>query len=210
MAKNGILSNTEFIRCKRKNDRDYFFRVSLCYPTSNFYILNSILCFLLIAAIGKNRELGKNNTLLWDIPEDMKYFRDITRGHTVIMGQKTFESIGRPLPSRTNIVMTQDASFAPEGVVVAHSPEEALSLSLPPLPRGGGETASRRGLNLGKNPLCPSTGHLPAGRQVSPLAGGESKEKEIFIIGGASIYSLFLPQCDKLYLIFRQKRVLPF
>ena len=51
----------------------------------------------IIAAIGKNNELGKNNTLIWSMPADMKFFRDTTRGHTVIMGRKTFESIGKPL-----------------------------------------------------------------------------------------------------------------
>jgi len=62
----------------------------------------------LIAAIGKNNELGKKNALLWNLPADMKHFRNTTRGHTVIMGQKTFESIGNPLPNRRNIILTQD------------------------------------------------------------------------------------------------------
>lgn len=64
-----------------------------------------------IAAIGRNRELGKDNKLLWHIPEDLKRFREITRGHPVIMGRKTFESIvgytGKPLPDRTNIVVSR-------------------------------------------------------------------------------------------------------
>lgn len=82
----------------------------------------------LIAAIGKNRELGKGNSLLWDIPEDMKHFRETTRGHAVIMGRKTFESIGRPLPERTNIIITRDASYLihDTSVKVVHSLEEAL------------------------------------------------------------------------------------
>lgn len=62
----------------------------------------------IVAAIGKNRELGKNNKLLWHIPEDMKRFRQLTTGHVVIMGRKTYESIGRPLPNRINIVITRD------------------------------------------------------------------------------------------------------
>jgi dihydrofolate reductase len=80
----------------------------------------------IIAAIGKNRELGKNNALLWDIPEDMRHFRDVTTGHAVIMGQKTYVSIGRPLPRRTNIIITRDTSFVAEGWIVCHSIEEAL------------------------------------------------------------------------------------
>ncbi len=67
----------------------------------------------IIAAIGKNRELGKNNQLLWHIPEDMKRFRELTRGHVVIMGRKTLESIGRFLPNRTNIIVTRDKNYKP-------------------------------------------------------------------------------------------------
>ena len=80
----------------------------------------------LIAAIGKNNELGKKNTLLWDLPADMKHFRETTRGHTVIMGQKTFESIGRPLPNRRNIVVTRDDNFKIEGIEISMSLEDTL------------------------------------------------------------------------------------
>jgi dihydrofolate reductase len=80
----------------------------------------------LIAAIGKNYELGRDNKLLWNLPADMKHFRDTTRGHTVIMGRKTFESIGRPLPNRENIVITRDPVYQATGVTVVHSLEEAL------------------------------------------------------------------------------------
>lgn len=83
----------------------------------------------IIAAIGENRELGKNNRLLWDIPEDMGHFRSITRGHAVIMGRKTYESIGHALPDRPNIVITRDDTFTtPDGCFIAHSLEEALEL----------------------------------------------------------------------------------
>lgn len=82
----------------------------------------------LIAAIGNNNELGKNNQLLWNLPADMKHFRDTTRGHTVIMGRKTHESIGRPLPNRRNIVITRDTTYQKDGVEVVHSIDEALKL----------------------------------------------------------------------------------
>ena len=82
----------------------------------------------LIAAIGKNNELGKDNGLLWSLREDMKYFRKTTAGATVVMGRLTFESIGRPLPKRRNIVSTRDKSYSPEGVEIAHSLEEALRM----------------------------------------------------------------------------------
>ena len=62
----------------------------------------------IVAAIGRNRELGKDNKLLWHIPDDLKRFKEITKGHPVIMGRKTFESIGRVLPGRANIVITRD------------------------------------------------------------------------------------------------------
>lgn len=80
----------------------------------------------IIAAIGENRELGKGNKLLWHIPEDMKRFREITSGHPVIMGRTTFESIGRPLPDRINIVITRNANFHVSGCIVCHSLEEAV------------------------------------------------------------------------------------
>lgn len=86
---------------------------------------------IMVAAIGKHRELGKDNKLLWHIPDDLKRFRELTSGHPVIMGRKTFESIlgytGKPLPNRTNIVVTRDPSWNHEGVVVAVSVEEAIT-----------------------------------------------------------------------------------
>lgn len=114
----------------------------------------------MIAALGKNRELGKKNRLLWNIPEDMKHFRDTTRGHTVIMGQKTFESLpGGPLPGRTNIVLSNDPNFDREDVLIARSPDEALE-----------------------------------------LAKRHEKQGEVFVIGGGTVYSLFLTKVDRLYL----------
>lgn len=82
----------------------------------------------LIAAIGKNNELGINNQLLWNLPSDLKHFRDTTSGHPVIMGRKTFESIGRPLPNRKNLVITRDTTYTAPGIFVAHSLDEALQL----------------------------------------------------------------------------------
>ena len=85
----------------------------------------------IIAALGKDRALGKDNQLLWHIPKDLKRFKTLTLGHPVVMGRKTFESIvaqlGKPLPERTNIVITRDAAWAHEGVEVAHTIEEALA-----------------------------------------------------------------------------------
>ena len=83
----------------------------------------------LIAAVAKNDVIGGGNTLLWDLPEETKHFRDPTRGHTVIMGRKTYESIGKPLPNRRNIVITRDATYSVEGIEVVNSLEEALRLA---------------------------------------------------------------------------------
>ncbi|MBI3385913.1 dihydrofolate reductase [Candidatus Gottesmanbacteria bacterium] len=80
----------------------------------------------IIAVIGKNRELGKENHLLWNLPGDLKRFRTITSGHPVIMGRKTFQSIGRVLPNRANFVITRDASFSAAGVTVVGSLDEAI------------------------------------------------------------------------------------
>lgn len=81
----------------------------------------------LIAAIASgNRALGKDNDLIYKIPEDLKRFKELTSGHAIIMGRKTFESIGRVLPNRTNIVITRDLNYKTEGVMVVHSLEEAF------------------------------------------------------------------------------------
>jgi len=74
--------------------------------------------YYIIAAVGKNNEIGKKGQLLWRLPEDMQFFKEMTLGKTVIMGRKTFESIGRPLPNRNNIVLTSDKSFECEGITV--------------------------------------------------------------------------------------------
>jgi dihydrofolate reductase len=136
----------------------------------------------IIAAIGKNNELGKKNDLLWNLPADMKHFRETTRGHTVVMGQKTFESlaqdengkqIGRLLPNRRNIILTQDKNFEKEGAEIVYSVEEVMELL----------KISPENKNLTPNP--------------SPYQG---EGEEVFIIGGGQIYKLFIDTADKLYI----------
>lgn len=80
----------------------------------------------IIVAIASNGGIGKNNELLWHLKADLKHFKAITTGHTILMGRKTFESIGRPLPNRRNIVISSQNAFAIDGVEVFHSLEEAL------------------------------------------------------------------------------------
>ncbi len=111
----------------------------------------------IISAIGKNNEIGKDNKLLWYLPADLKHFKEITLGHPVVMGQKTFQSIGKPLPNRRNIVLTLNNNFKRDDVEIFHSIEELEN-------------------NL------------------------RSEEGEIFIIGGGTIYNLFINKADKLYI----------
>lgn len=110
----------------------------------------------MIAAVGENLELGYKNQLLCHLPVDLRHFKEITSGHTVLMGDKTWESLPKkPLPNRRNIVITLDDVTFPDCETV-HSIEDALSL----------------------------------------LNG----EEEAFVMGGATMYRLFLPHADKLYL----------
>ena len=83
----------------------------------------------IIAAIGRNRELGKDNSLLWSLPADMKFFRSTTKGKSILMGRKTFESIGRPLPDRQNIVITRNPDYRADGVEIANSLNQALQIA---------------------------------------------------------------------------------
>ena len=82
----------------------------------------------IIVAVASNGVIGDKNSLLWHIREDMIHFRTTTSGHPVIMGRKTFDSIGRPLPKRTNVVITRDTNLVIEGCTVVHSLEEAVSM----------------------------------------------------------------------------------
>ena len=116
----------------------------------------------IIAAIGKNNELGKDNKLLWHISEDLKRFKNITSGHSVIMGRKTFNSIkNKALPNRRNIVITSDTSFTAPNIEIVHSIDEAMKLT--------------------------------------------KSEKEVFILGGATIYKQFIPYTFRMYLTIVHK-----
>lgn len=110
----------------------------------------------IIVAQGLNRAIGKDNKLLWHLPADLKFFKTTTTGHTIIMGRKTFESVGRPLPNRRNIVISRDVDYKMDGIEVYPSIDLALK-------------------------ACEN-------------------EKEVFIVGGASIYEQVLSKVDKIYL----------
>ena len=82
----------------------------------------------IIVAMGRNRAIGKDNQLMWHLPADLKHFKQVTMSKPVIMGRKTFESIGKLLPGRTNVVVTRQAGYTAPGCLVAGSLEEALGL----------------------------------------------------------------------------------
>lgn len=141
----------------------------------------------LVAAIGKNRELGKDNKLLWHISEDLKHFKEITSGHVVVMGRKTYESIGRLLPNRTNIVVTSDKQQViskyekvPEKLVVVGSLDEAIEV---------GMQYSVSSIKEGEEEKILNTKYSI-----------HNTEDEVFIIGGGQIFEQALPIADRLYL----------
>lgn len=83
----------------------------------------------IIAAIAKNNALGKNNDLIWHLPADLKRFKKLTTGHYILMGRNTFESIGRPLPNRTTVIITRNKNYVQDGCFIAHSLEQALEMA---------------------------------------------------------------------------------
>jgi len=95
----------------------------------------------LIAAIDQNRVLGKDNQLIWHLPEDLKRFKRLTTGNAIIMGRKTFESLPKALPNRHNIVVTRNQNYSKEGITVCHSLKDALECAgdKQPFVIGGGQ-----------------------------------------------------------------------
>ncbi len=84
-------------------------------------------CLSLIVATAKNRVIGVNNTLPWHLPEDLKRFRALTTGHHIIMGRKTYDSLGRLLPGRTTVIVTRNQAYKVEGAIVVHSLKDAIA-----------------------------------------------------------------------------------
>jgi dihydrofolate reductase len=96
----------------------------------------------IIAAVSENNVLGKNNKLIWHIPDDLKRFKKLTIGHSVVMGRKTFESMDKPLPERKNIILTRNKNYKAKGTLIAHNVQEALNYcenDNQPFIIGGGE-----------------------------------------------------------------------
>ena len=123
----------------------------------------------IIVAIADNNAIGKDNALLWHISEDLKFFRSTTVGCPVIMGRKTYESIGRPLPKRLNIIVSRKGYDAPEGAVVVDSLEEAFA-------------------------AASATSTLP-----SVLSSEvETSPQKCFVIGGGQIYAQAMQIADEM------------
>ncbi|SEN08980.1 dihydrofolate reductase [Chryseobacterium taichungense] len=83
----------------------------------------------IVVAMGEKNEIGFENQLLWHLPKDLKHFKDLTSGHPVIMGRKTYESIGKPLPNRTNIVVSRKSDWFQEGILIVGSIKEAIKFA---------------------------------------------------------------------------------
>ncbi|MDH5480253.1 MAG: dihydrofolate reductase, partial [Nitrosomonas sp.] len=86
--------------------------------------------FSILVAMARNKVIGKNNALPWHLPADLRHFKFLTMGHSIIMGRKTYESIGKPLPGRANVIVTHQTNFHAPGTAVVNSIEEAFELSL--------------------------------------------------------------------------------
>jgi dihydrofolate reductase len=133
------------------------------------------LCLLVAAA--RNGVIGDGQTMPWHLPADLRYFRQLTTGHVVIMGRKTFDSIGKPLPNRSNIVITRNAHWQVEGVHRAGSLQQALELAA--------ELAGQ----AAQQPNETAQHHAPP-----------DSETPVFVIGGGEIYRQALPLADRIYL----------
>lgn len=132
----------------------------------------------IIVAVAENNVIGCNNDLIWHISEDLKYFKRITSGRTVIMGRKTFESIGKPLPNRTNIVISRNADFKPQGVAVVSSLEEAISMVNPQEESFiiGGGSVYHEAIGMADKLYLTKIGHTFEGDAFFPEIGSEWKE----------------------------------
>ena len=135
-----------------------------------------------IVAMTPERVIGRGGDLPWHLPEDLKFFKRTTSGHPIVMGRKTYESIGRPLPGRQNIVLTRDVEWAPPDVASRHYVDQAPTQVI--------EAAEESAQSPHEQVALVHNPHdLPA----IPLI-----DSHVFVIGGAQIYKLFLPLLDDL------------
>ena len=153
-----------------------------------------------IAAMSLNRVIGCDNKIPWHLPEDFKWFKRLTLGHFVVMGRKTFESLGRPLPNRTNVVITRTPRRLAR--------DENFRRVFGPALVGNWVPRIGRPYQLGLDRLTERDVWLV--RSVPKLVAVFAREKpqrEVFVIGGAQIYGQLLPLCTDLYLSVVQREV---
>lgn len=134
----------------------------------------------LVVAMGKNRCIGKDGQMPWHLPADLKHFKKLTSGHPVVMGRKTFESIGKPLPARTNIVITRNTDYLQEGVLVVGSIKEALKFGQKINDKvfiiGGGEIFKET-LSLAEELVITEIDFEPEGDTFFPVVPAEEWEE---------------------------------
>lgn len=143
----------------------------------------------IIVAIADNNAIGRNNELLWHISEDLKFFKRTTLGCPVIMGRKTFESIGRPLPKRLNILVSRSGYEAPEGVRVVASLEEAFGLAGVEILR-----SAQNDKEHAQNDKEPAQNDK---HNVMP-SEVETSASRVFVLGGGQIYAQAISQVDSM------------
>ena len=153
------------------------------------YSQGSIMEKSIIVAIADNNAIGRNNELLWHISEDLKFFKRTTLGCPVIMGRKTFESIGRPLPKRLNILVSRSGYEAPEGVRVVASLEEAFGLAGVEILR-----SAQNDKESAQNDKEPAQNDK---HNVMP-SEVETSASRVFVIGGGQIYAQAISQVDSM------------
>ena len=135
---------------------------------------------MIVAADEKNT-IGKDNDLIWHLPDDLKFFKQTTSGHAIIMGRRTFESVGKPLPKRVNIIITRDKSYLQEGCVIVHTLEDALSEAFKTDEHPfivGGEQIYRLALPIADRVYLTRVHHQFDGDRHFPELGEEWKEVE--------------------------------
>ena len=153
------------------------------------YSQDSIMEKSIIVAIADNNAIGRDNELLWHISEDLKFFKRTTLGCPVIMGRKTFESIGRPLPKRLNIVVSRSGYEAPEGVRVVASLEEAFDLAGVEILRSAQN--DKESAQNNKEPAQNDNQNVMSSEV-------ETSASRVFVIGGGQIYAQAISQVDSM------------
>lgn len=129
----------------------------------------------IIVAADRNNVIGKDNALIWHLPNDLRYFKEKTTGHAIIMGRRTFESVGKPLPNRRNIIITRNPDFKADGCEVVTSLNEALQLVSPDDENFivGGEDIYRQALPVTNRVYLTRIDHAFEGDRHFPQLGAE-------------------------------------